>query len=400
MANGTWSLTGNALGTPPSGFLGTTDNNALVVETNGQERLRVDASGNVGVGTTRPTAKLYVNNQDNSIGAVLATNTEGPGELRVYSYSTHPVNVSSFGIVHAFYNDERNGFINFCRGEATNGGFLTLGTSGSERLRIDTNGNVGIGTTSPTAKLYVNNQDNSIGAVLATNTEGPGELRVHSYTTHPVNVSSFGIVHAFYNDERNGFINFCRGEATNGGFLTLGTSGSERLRIDTNGNVGIGTSSPATRLHVAGDITVTGDVLLTGADCAEQFDVSEAVVPESGTVLVIDESGALRESCQAYDKKVAGVVSGAGDYRHGILLDRRSESSDRRVPVALVGKVFCKVDARFSPIDVGDLLTTSTTPGHAMKAMNPAEAFGSVIGKALRPLQTGKGLIPILIALQ
>lgn len=70
------------------------------------------------------------------------------------------------------------------------------------------------------------------------------------------------------------------------------------------------------------------------------------------------------------------------------------------MPVALLGKVYCKADAQLSPIEVGDLLTTSPTPGHAMKAENPLAAFGSVIGKALAPLKGGQGLIPILIALQ
>jgi len=148
-----------------------------------------------------------------------------------------------------------------------------------------------------------------------------------------------------------------------------------------------------------GDVTVAGDVILTGADCAEEFDIAEAVDIEPGTVMVLDQDGALHQSHHAYDKRVAGVVSGAGDYRPGLILDRR-QSHDNRVPVALVGKVYCKVDAQYAPIEVGDLLTTSSTPGHAMKADDPLKAFGSVIGKALRPLEAGQGMIPILIALQ
>jgi hypothetical protein len=70
------------------------------------------------------------------------------------------------------------------------------------------------------------------------------------------------------------------------------------------------------------------------------------------------------------------------------------------MPVALVGKVYCKVDAQYASIEVGDLLTTSPTRGHAMKVTDPFKAFGSVIGKALHPLETGQGMIPILIALQ
>ena len=71
--------------------------------------------------------------------------------------------------------------------------------------------------------------------------------------------------------------------------------------------------------------------------------------------MVLDQRGALRSSRQAYDKRVAGVISGAGEYRPGLILDRK-ESSEGRVPVALVGKVYCKVDARYVAIEVGDLL--------------------------------------------
>ena len=65
-----------------------------------------------------------------------------------------------------------------------------------------------------------------------------------------------------------------------------------------------------------------------------------------------------------------------------------------------MGKVYCKVDATYSSIEIGDLLTTSSTIGHAMKADDPLKAFGTVIGKALQPLKEGKGMIPVLVALQ
>ena len=152
-------------------------------------------------------------------------------------------------------------------------------------------------------------------------------------------------------------------------------------------------------VEVRGDITVTGDVMLEGADCAEEFEVALAEEVNPGTVLVLDQHGLLHPCQQAYDKRVAGVVSGAGAYRPGMILDRQDNAGTRR-PVALVGKVYCKVDARYAPIEVGDLLTTSPTPGHAMKADNPFQAFGAVIGKALRPLESGQDLVPILVALQ
>lgn len=144
----------------------------------------------------------------------------------------------------------------------------------------------------------------------------------------------------------------------------------------------------------------SGDIILANADCAEEFDLSpESTKIESGTVLVISNDGKLQTSSKPYDKRVAGVVSGAGDFRPGIVLDKKI-STNLRVPIALLGKVNCKVDADYSPINVGDMLTTSSTLGHAMKAINRSECFGAILGKALQAVKSGRDLIPILIALQ
>ncbi len=149
-----------------------------------------------------------------------------------------------------------------------------------------------------------------------------------------------------------------------------------------------------------GNVTVTGDISLPGADCAEQFDVVGTEPCEPGMVMVISpDGGALEPSQEAYDRRVAGVISGAGDLKPGITLDKQ-QTEYARMAIALIGKVYCKVDADLSPISVGDLLTTSPTPGHAMKAADPARAFGAVIGKALQPRMSGRGLIPIVVALQ
>lgn len=155
-------------------------------------------------------------------------------------------------------------------------------------------------------------------------------------------------------------------------------------------------------LNVTGGLTVTGncnanDYML--ADCAEDFDVAKGSQVEPGTVMVINDSGALEISSSSYDKRVAGVISGAGKYRPALILDKQ-KSNGVRMPVALIGKVYCKVDAQYSPIGLGDLLTTSPTLGHAMKVSDPSRALGTVIGKALGALDCGQGMIPILVALQ
>jgi hypothetical protein len=197
--------------------------------------------------------------------------------------------------------------------------------------------------------------------------------------------------------------------------------GAVGLRADPtpgNGNIGVFATSAENQLAIYGagtsefdgtlissgilrasTVEVSDDIRFTGADCAEEFDLSEADTVEPGTVMALDQEGTLKQSDKAYDKSVAGVISGAGGYKPGIVLDKR-ESQSNRVRIALLGKVFCKVDARYAPIEAGDLLTTSPTMGYAMKADDPSRAFGAVIGKALRPLGEGQGLIPMLISLQ
>jgi hypothetical protein len=125
-------------------------------------------------------------------------------------------------------------------------------------------------------------------------------------------------------------------------------------------------------IHCTGTISAKVDMVL-GADVAEGFAVEASDKIEPGTVMVLDANGTLRASDESYDRKVAGVISGAGDYRPGVILDHR-ESSEGRLPLALVGKVYCKADATWGPIEIGDLLTTSPTPGHAMKASDSTRA--------------------------
>ena len=149
-------------------------------------------------------------------------------------------------------------------------------------------------------------------------------------------------------------------------------------------------------IHMNGS---AGDIILQNADVAEDFDVQDPETLGPGTVVVIGDDSRLRASTQSYDRRVAGVVAGTGSPRPGIILGRHG-SSQARLPVALVGRVGCRVDASTSPIMVGDLLTTSATPGHAMKADDRARVHGAVIGKALQCQRAGTGMIPILVALQ
>lgn len=174
-----------------------------------------------------------------------------------------------------------------------------------------------------------------------------------------------------------------------GGTLRLGAGGRDGMIVLSNGD-------GVENVRVDGR---EGNVILPHADCAEDFDLAGGEEPVPGAVMVLGEDGSLRQSEGEYDTAVAGVVSGAGDYRPGLILDRRP-SERRRVPLAMVGKVFCLVDADFGAVRPGSLLTTSPRRGHAMRADDPARSFGAVLGKALKPLERGQAPVPVMVALQ
>jgi hypothetical protein len=261
--------------------------------------------------------------------------------------------------------------INDWNGSALGSGDLNVAETGvaDGRLYLRAGGNVGIRTTNPITALHIPERGLQVGF---SNTAS----------------DNFHITSDTVGGARG--LRFWNGNFGAGGHI---------LTALPNGNVGIGTAVPEARLHVIGDVQVTGDIRLSNADCAEDFDVAGIEEIEPGTVVVIDEEGAVNRSTQAYDKRVAGVISGAGDYKSGIILDNQAARKDR-IPVALMGKVYCKVDARPSPIGVGDLLTTSSTPGYAMKVDDPIRASGATIGKALQALAGGQDLLPILVSLQ
>jgi len=108
----------------------------------------------------------------------------------------------------------------------------------------------------------------------------------------------------------------------------------------------------------------------------------------------------LRLAQSAYDRMVAGVVSGAGGVNSGLIMQQEGTAAAGEHPVALTGRVYVWVDADKTPVNPGDLLTTADTPGHAMKVTDHNKAQGAILGKALGTLAKGKGLVLMLVSLQ
>ena len=150
---------------------------------------------------------------------------------------------------------------------------------------------------------------------------------------------------------------------------------------------------------VVWDATVR-TITINGADLVEPFPIKEEAI-EKGSVVVIDEDnpGQLKRSTQPYDTRVAGIVSGANGVRAGIIL-RQEGVLDQGENVALSGRVYVKADAQYGAIRPGDMLTTSDTPGHAMKASDRERTPGAVLGKAMSGLEEGQGQVLVLVTLQ
>ncbi len=393
--------------------------------------------GNIGIGTSKPGMPLHVSSADNPL-MLLQSTKGGAGNTANLNFQTYgaagstPSPTATISAIDDGQYSSHLAFLTKKPGQDNN--------PQSEKMRITCDGKVGIGTN-PTEKLDIKG-----GVLLLRDDSGKERFRVNSWSTDLIITDKNGkaalvfdggsghlqlksggslILHdpegkerirfnSWSNDfiitDKNGKAAFVLDggsghlQLKSGGSLILhDPEGKERIRFNSWSNDFIITDKNGKQALIfdgnSGDLSLTGDIKLVGGDCAEEFEIAEPDKAEPGAVMVISEDGALAVSRQAYDKRVAGVISGAGDLRPGILLDRQSKKSDR-LPLAMNGKVYCKVDADYGPVEVGDLLTTSLTCGHAMKASDCAKAFGTVIGKALRRLEAGKGLIPILVALQ
>jgi hypothetical protein len=260
------------------------------------------------------------------------------------------------------------------------GGFVfsNTGFDGVEEaaMVIRGDGNVGIGTIAPQAKLDV------AGEVHVDNirVDGWGDFD-HNSETQTLIARNRGAGQALWLE------NFGQGDFIVAWDTTRSGSHRRRFWVDGDGVTNVRT------LKIHG-----------GADLSERFDVAassgEAVEP--GTVLTIDPegSGRLLVSQDPYSTRVAGIIAGAGGIEPGMLMHQEGVAeTEGHQPVALTGRVYAKADTSNGPIRPGDLLTTSSRPGHAMRADDPLRAHGAILGKAMTRLDDETGLVLVLVNL-
>jgi hypothetical protein len=396
-------------------------------------------AGNVGIGTDSPISKLHIVSGASDLVPPRLQSSGTTGFSAGWDFYQGAVGKAYVGVPDSAAGFGAGELLMF-GGAGTK---VSLWSAGARRLTVDTTGNVGIGTSTPASKLTVFTPSGGLTRVGMEHTDGT--IRLGTYV-----VPGFGGMLGTVSDDPLSF--FCHNNytspsmtinddgsitmASGPGFVSVGTPNAESgtsikrgnnradvrfngstlklvaapgsgpppstygIAVATNGNVGIGTEAPLATLDVRGTtrtcvLTITG-----GCDLAEPFPMDASDAPK-GSVVVIDEenSGRLKLSDRAYDTRVAGIVSGANGINPGISL-RQEGALEGGQNVALSGRVYVRADAAFGAIKPGDLLTTSDTPGHAMRVTEHGKAQGAILGKAMSSLDEGTGMVLVLVTLQ
>jgi hypothetical protein len=405
-------------GTPPSGM---TNSNITV------------SNGNVGIGTTVPSNKLDVIG-----GSIVIGPADFPGNASLHIIGAYggngrltQLNTASGGALNIMSGNNGSNWWSWGVDSSANWN-ISPGTSfGSGGIVIAPSGNVGIGGNLSFPSF-------SMPAWGHSNWFGTGNCR--GYWDNTYNVSDFTdnvviglnwdyVNHTYYSGAQGGNCGGPFGTAAvqlsagyGPGNISFQVGGintvPSTIETITTSGVGIGTTVPSAKLEVNGNLRLTagsgasltfadGTVQSTaytgiscGGDYAESIDVTgDRVNYSPGDVIVIDSNapGKFLKSAEPYSTSVTGVYS----TKPGFVGRRQINPQDpAEVPMAMVGIVPTKVSAENGPIHPGDLLVTSSNSGYAMRGTDRARMLGAVIGKALGNLDSGTGVIEVVITLQ
>ncbi|GAF72492.1 unnamed protein product, partial [marine sediment metagenome] len=400
---------------------GTSGNVTLSLNTSYTDGRYVNVSGDT------MTGRLYANNGVHIQGDWLRVNGSNGIYFQSYGGGWHMTDSTWIRAYNNKYVRAAYFYSNSLGAYATHGSgtanYLTkfTGTYTQGNSTIYDNGNVGIGTTSPSdAKLHVvggNIKVSNGGLVIDRSPgyiSGAGDLRIAG-----------GNRNGWYDPDilirgDNGYVCIGCSDVLNANSMLHVTGGAllnniavgddpygelpwpyESIQLDPGHNLRIyfGTQQTLRLRHESGDLHILGQYNSGGFDMAENTQGVEPLFP--GEVVSLDEEneGKLRRSQKPYEYQVAGVVSTDPGIVLGVSIE---EVEIDGVNLALAGRVPVKVTTENGPIEVGDLLVTSSRPGYAMRGDREkiSQMPGVVLGKAMESLETGEGEILVLITLR
>ena len=349
--------------------------------------------GNIGIGNDRPSEKVVIGDDIGNL--TQASSALVIGEKADTSFSTLIFAEDGNNLGAIFWTNSNFVIPNSFRFLLKANGNL------NQVLTIRDVGNVGIGTDYPSSKLHVNG-----GAVLGRTQGNNPDLEDNVLVLSDANQAwEGGLIFANKVGPVGGGIKFSSAFSSTYPSLRIGEVNLDNVNEFTEdyfylkkGNVGIGTDNPSAKLDVNGRTKTTCLEITGGCDGAEYFEIKPSIKIEPGSLVIIDEEneGQLKISTKPYDQRVAGIISGAGGVKPGIVLEQKEVLEGNEL-VSLWGRVYVKATTENGNIKPGDLLTSSYIPGHVMKATKKRKSRGAVIGKALSGLSGGEGMVLVLI---
>jgi len=389
----------NNADTATNGEIGISDAQNMLIYTGTSERMRITSTGNVSIGNTNDNYKLDVRSTK-------------PGSISVYGKMTAASSSNSFGIQgeNTSITGTAYGIGGYASGAATTnvaGIFSATGATNNYGLLV-TNGNVGIGTTSPLSKLDVD------GNVIATSFGG----RAYPYNSILGSGAdaSTGTVFAGSTSGYVSSIDVAGGGATNPNTIILKTASAERMRITSSGNVGIGTTNVFSRLTTSGSLSTTSSqmsivntegghtILRTGISGISNAGFSLISADVSGTNqntrLVVNSAGnvGIGTASPANKLVVTSDASPTSENSYAIAAASASDPAYKTVigydftnDVGLIAAVRTGIGWRNISIPQGNVGIGTTSPDEKLRVSGKIKADAVYVYDGLASGQTGIG---------
>ncbi len=347
----------------------------------------VNGAGVFGYASTQAHGVLAISEMGTGLWA--ATNGAGGGEQSaIYGQTAQSISVAGrfhhLGSGTALTAEANGGWAMFGRSQSGLGVFGQTITNGTGVLgRNESNNGQSVHGYSSAGATGVRGDSVGGDGVVGTSS-GAGKSGVYGYANRADNNGIAAI-----NDSGTGLFAKTSAAGQTAGFF-WNSAGGDAIRTD--GAIRVGGRTITRVLEITG-----------GADVVEPFAMHapDEILPGHVVTIAEDDTGTLELSRSAYNTCVAGIVSGANGINPGICLSQEGVNADGQHKVALSGRVYCMADASLGEIKPGDLLTTSDTPGHAMKVRDQSRSQGAILGKAMSRLARGeKGHVLVLVTLQ
>ena len=294
---------------------------AFSIDTNGNERFRINSVGNVGIGTNAPGMKVHV---ESGTPYIRSKNTAAPSDEKSWDFNAGTDGILRFRNTNDAANSSNNWLEVERDGVSTHSIRLLTGI-GTERVRIDSNGKFGLGTNNPQALLDVEQT-----------TQGEVARFRASNSTRYLKISSF--------DSGFNGSGFDFNATSNTGEISFSTEDVEKVRIDNDGNFGIGTNNPSHKLDVVGNTQLYGTLVI-----GDNTDISPTA----------NGAGQLHIDANGYTPYIAadGTAMYVGHNSTSRDLRLQTNETDRLTIDGSTGNIGINTDAPTAKLNV---VTTST----------------------------------------